>query len=93
VGNVIFNKNHGKALAQLIRNNTPGSTIWYAKLAFQREIIDQMQSMIDPQYRKSGARMEQSARQHGTRYWWRPFHGAPDRAPEMSDQRPPPPAS
>jgi hypothetical protein len=93
VGNVIFNKNHGKAFAQLIRNNTPGSTIWYAKLAFQREIIDQMQSMIDPQYRKSGARMEQSARQHGTRYWWRPFHGAPDRAPEVSAQRPPAPAS
>jgi hypothetical protein len=81
----------GKQLAQLIKNNTPGSTLWYAKLAFQREVIDQMQAQIDPNYRQSGAKMEQYARQHGTRYWWRPFHGAPDRAPQMSQQVPPQP--
>lgn len=89
IGNVFLAKNHGKALAQLIKNNTPGSTLWYAKLAFQREVIDQMQAMMDPRYRESAARMEKSAREHGTRYWWRPFHGAPDRPPQMSDQRPP----
>jgi hypothetical protein len=91
VGNVIFSKNHGKALSQAIKNNTPGSTIWYAKLAFQREIIDQMQAMIDPNYRQSGAKMEQSARQHATQYWWRPFHSAPDRTPQMSSVVPPQP--
>jgi hypothetical protein len=89
VGNVALSKNHGKALAAAIRNNTPGSTLWYIKLAFQREVIDQLQTMIDPKYRQSGAKMEQSARQHGTRYWWRPFASAPERAPELSDQRPP----
>lgn len=93
VGNVALSKNHGKALSQAIKNNTPGSTIWYTKLAFQREIIDQMQAMMDPEYRKSGQRMEKSALQHGTGYWWRPFHGAPDRAPQLSHRRPPPPAS
>jgi hypothetical protein len=91
VGAVAFSKNHGKALARAIKNNTPGSTLWYAKLAFQREVIDQMQAQIDPNYRQSGAKMEQYARQHGTRYWWRPFHGAPDRAPQMSQQVPPQP--
>jgi hypothetical protein len=90
VGNVAFSKNHGKALAQLLRNNTPGSTLWYAKLAFQREVIDQMQAMMDPDYRKSAARMVQSARQHGTNYWWKPFMTAPERAPRLSSQRPPP---
>lgn len=92
VGNVALSKNHGKALSGAIRNNTPGSTLWYIKLAFQREVIDQMQAMMDPEYRKSAARMDKSARQHGTRYWWKPFQTAPDRAPEMSDQRPPAPA-
>jgi hypothetical protein len=91
VGNVFLSKNHGKALTQLIRNNTPGSTIWYIKLAFQRELIDQMQAMIDPTYRDSASKMEQSARQHGTRYYWRPFQTAPERAPELSSQRPPQP--
>ena len=92
VGNVALSKNHGKALAQAIKNNTPGSTLWYVKLAFQREIIDQMQAMIDPEHRKSAARMEQYARQHGTNYYWRPFEAKPDRAPRLSDQRPPAPA-
>ena len=87
-----FAKGQASALSQAIKNNTPGSTLWYIKLAFQREVIDQMQAMMDPQYRKSAARMEQSAQQHGTNYYWRPFHGAPDRAPQMSHQRPPPPA-
>jgi hypothetical protein len=91
VGNVFLSKNHGKALSQAIKSNTPGSSLWYAKLAFQREVIDQMQAQIDPDYRHSGAKMEQYARQHGTRYWWRPFHTAPDRAPEVSQVRPPQP--
>jgi hypothetical protein len=90
VGNIPLSKNHGKALATAIRNNTPGSTLWYIKLAFQRELTDQMQAMIDPKYRQSGARMEQSARQHGTRYWWKPFATSPERVPEISEQRPPP---
>jgi hypothetical protein len=93
VGNIALSKNHGKALTQAIKSNTPGSTLWYIKLAFQREVIDQMQAMIDPQYRKSGAKMEQYARQHATRYWWKPFNQAPDHVPEMSSQRPPQPAN
>jgi hypothetical protein len=91
VGNVALSKNHGKALSQLIRNNTPGSTLWYIKLAFQREVIDQMQAMIDPKFRESGQRTEQTARQHATKFWWKPFTQAPQRAPELSSQRPPTP--
>jgi hypothetical protein len=91
VGNVALAKNRGKALTQAIKNNTPGSTLWYIKLAFQREVIDQLQTMLDPEYRKAGARMETAARQHGTNYYWRPYRGAPDRAPQLSDQRPPQP--
>jgi hypothetical protein len=91
VGNVFLSKNHGKALSGAIRNNTPGSTLWYIKLAFQREVIDQMQAMMDPHYRESAARMEKSARDHATRYYWRPFRTAPDRAPQMSDPPPPNP--
>jgi hypothetical protein len=81
----------GREISQLIKNNTPGSTLWYAKLAFQREVIDQMQAMMDPEYKKSAARMVQSARQHGTNYWWKPFETAPARSPELSTVKPPPP--
>jgi hypothetical protein len=89
VGNIGLSKNHGKALTTAIRNNTPGSTLWYIKLAFQREVIDQLQTMMDPEYRKSASRMDQTARQHATRFWWKPFSQSPQRAPQMSDQRPP----
>jgi hypothetical protein len=91
VGNVVLSKNHAKALSQAIKNNTPGSTLWYAKLAFQREIIDQMQAMIDPHYRDSAAKMERSAQQHATGYWWKPFATEPQRAPQLSNRRPPTP--
>lgn len=87
---VPLSKNHGAALSRAIQENTPGSTLWYLKLAFQREVIDQMQAMIDPEYRKSAQRMAKSAQQHGTAYWWRPFQATPDRAPQVSNQRPPP---
>jgi hypothetical protein len=93
VGNVALSKNHAKALSQAIKNNTPGSTLWYAKLAFQREVIDQMQAMIDPHYRDSAAKMERSAQQHATGYWWKPFATEPQRSPQLSNRRPPTPAN
>jgi hypothetical protein len=88
IGYVALAKNHGAALRRAIQDNTPGSTLWYFKLAFQREVLDQMQAMMDGNYRQSAARMEKSARQHGTSFYWRPYRTTPDRAPQMSNRRP-----
>jgi hypothetical protein len=47
---LIQSKNKGKALRQAVQSNLPGSTLWYARLAFSREVLDQMQKQIDPTY-------------------------------------------
>jgi hypothetical protein len=75
----------GKALRQLIQNNTPGSSLWYARLAFSREVLDRLQAEIDPDYYQSFDRMEKRAQQDGTQFYWRPGKSAPDRAPDLSN--------
>ncbi len=40
--------------------------------------------LVDPEYRRSFARMERKARQdYQQGYWWRPGQGTPDRAPDL----------
>lgn len=77
-----------RALRQLIQSNLPGSTLWYTRLAFQREVLDKMQAEIDPDYYESFDRMEKYAKQNGTSYYWRPGQSKPDRAPNLKNMRP-----
>jgi hypothetical protein len=82
---VFSRTNHAKELQKLIVANTPGSSIWYTRLAFQREMLDQLSKMHDPDYYSSFGKMEQRAQQDHTNYWWRPGEQAPDRAPDAAN--------
>lgn len=63
---------------------TPGSTLWYSRLATDRLIWDQLQTMLDPDYRQSFRRMEQRARDdYNQRFWWRPGQMEPERGPDL----------
>jgi hypothetical protein len=73
----------GDALYALGRH-TPGSSLWFGRLAFQREVLDQLALMADPRTRERFARMEEKARKEwGQDYWWSPGRTAPERAPEL----------
>lgn len=62
----------------------PGTSLWYARLAFQRSVIDQLSRWVDPRSPARFARMEQFARKSwGQTYWWRPGHAAPWREPAL----------
>jgi hypothetical protein len=74
-----------KAYRRFIQGNTPGSSLWYLKLAFQREVLDQLQEEMDPEYWDSFERMEARAQQDGTEFWWRPGATSPERPPEYQD--------
>lgn len=78
-------KHKGRALRQLIQNNLPGSSLWYTRLAFSREVLDKLQAEIDPEYYNSFDRMERRAQQDQTHYYWRPGQTVPDRAPDLSN--------
>lgn len=74
----------GAEVARFVRYNTPGSNLWYSRLVTDRAIMDTIQQLADPQYRESFSRMEEKARkEYGQRFWWRPGHSTPDRAPDL----------
>ena len=77
--------NFGREAVKFVQANTPGSTLWYARLAFQREIVDQLQEQVDPEYRQAFRRTEERARRdYGQQFYWAPGERAPDRAPDLA---------
>ena len=73
---------NGKSLAQYMKGWTPGSSLWYTKLATDRMVFDQIQAMIDPDYRKSFRRYEKRMKKDfGQTFWWSPGQTAPARSP------------
>jgi polyhydroxyalkanoate synthesis regulator phasin len=95
VGNAI--KGLGKALGydmkpdfahdsvRIIKRYTPGGSLWYSRLAFQRTMLDQMQEMVDPGADEAFFRMEKRAADTGQHYYWEPGEAMPDRAPSTAD--------
>jgi hypothetical protein len=62
----------------------PGSSLWFARLAFQRHVLDQLALMADPRTPERFARIEEKAQKEwGQRYWWQPGRQEPRRAPEF----------
>lgn len=70
--------------AYAIGRHMPGSSLWFARTAFQREVLDQLALMADPRTRERFARVEEQARKDwGQSYWWQPGRQAPRRAPNF----------
>lgn len=78
-------KNPQAQTLKMLRSQLPGGTLWYARLAFDRMIADQVQEMVDPHYRQSWKRMKNWAAEQGTGYWWEPGDTTPDRAPDLAN--------
>lgn len=73
-----------KEAVRFLGRYTPGSSIWYTRLALERKILDQLQKMSDPEAYKSFRRQERQARtDYGQRFWWRPGELSPDRPPDF----------
>lgn len=76
--------NVGRDVVQLLKQETPGGSIWYSRLAFERLVLDQLQAEIDPDHRQAWRRMERRAAETGQEFYWEPGEAAPDRAPDLS---------
>jgi len=78
--------NIGRELTRFARGNTPGSSLWYTRLAADRLIWEQMQEMIDPDAAGYFRRMQRRAEnEFGQGFWWAPGESAPERAPDLSN--------
>jgi len=68
----------GKEAVQFARNYTPGGSLWYARLAYERILLDQLQKEVDPNYQERFRSMESRAwREMDQEYWWRPGEETP----------------
>ena len=67
-----------------MRQNTPGQNLWFLGLAYNRVVVDQIQSLIDPEAHKSFRRQIQSRRKdYNQSYWWEPGEPRPQRSPDL----------
>lgn len=76
--------NVGRELVRAFKANLPGGNAWYAKLALNRMLLDELDAIADPDYRDAWRRMERRAEDQGTEFWWAPGDGGPERAPQMT---------
>lgn len=72
----------GAEATRVLRKYTPGT--WYTKLAVDRLVWDQLQTMVDPNYRESFRRSEKKLKDDtGQHFWWRQGQAAPERPPDL----------
>lgn len=77
-------RSKGEAIAQFVKQWTPGSTLWQSRLATDRWVFDFLQRMLDPRAAGSFQRQQADLRSDfGQSFWWAPGTGAPQRAPDM----------
>jgi len=79
-------KNPGRELTRFVKLMTPGRSLWYANLAFDRLVFDEMQKMLDPNAAQSFRNIEDRARRdRGQRFFSRPGRGLPpQRSPDLA---------
>lgn len=74
--------NFGTELVRVGRRYVPGT--FYTRLAVDRLLFDNIQQLVDPDYRGSFRRMEQRLKEEtGQAYWWQPGDNAPARGPNL----------
>ena len=72
-------------LVKFTQRYLPGSSLWYARLALERKVWDQLQLMTDPKAQQKFRRVERKyLRDYGQTYWWGQGDTAPTRAPRFS---------
>jgi len=78
--------NLGRDSVNFLKRYTPGGSLWYMSLGFNRLIADQLQKGVDPKARRAfRAKERKLKRDQGQQYWWRPGQVAPQRLPDLTN--------
>jgi hypothetical protein len=76
----------GRDVVKLLKQETPGSSLWYTRLAFERLVADQLQEEIDPGYRKSWRDMNRKAKRRHKSFGGSPARRRPSELQSWRDQ-------
>jgi len=88
IGNVIElasgkDTNFGRELTRYMAQYTPGASVWYLRLAFERIILDNIQKFVDPKAQRSFRKRERYYREFNQDYYWSPGQTFPSRPPNL----------
>lgn len=73
----------GADVSRFVRLYTPGRSLWYGRLAFERMLFDRLAEMADPDAPRRFRRIERrAAKEFGQRYWAPPGGGV-ERLPDL----------
>jgi hypothetical protein len=76
----------GREAVQFLERYTPGVSTFYARLAMQRIVFDNLRRMADPDAEKRFRRIKRKAmREKNQGYWWGPGEAAPKRTPDLGN--------
>jgi len=76
------NVNIGGDIADFLKKNTPGGSMWYLRLALERYGFDTLSEMIDPKYNEKRKRIKKRMlKEQGTEFWWSPGDKLPKNFP------------
>jgi hypothetical protein len=78
----------GKEFVGLLRRYTPGGSLWYLRMAYEREILDRLERAVNPEADKTFRRRVKFAERQGAQYFFAPGQSVLDRrgprAPELA---------
>jgi hypothetical protein len=75
-----------KELVDYVSRYTPGSNIFYLRLALERRVVDQIRLATDPKARKTFRRRERRwERDYGQKSWWSAGDTLPKRGPNFGN--------
>lgn len=80
-----FHSDFKAKAVEYARKYTPGSSLWWARLALQRQVFDRLQELADPKtYAKRRRKAQQQKKNFGNEAWWQPGERLPSRAPNLT---------
>jgi hypothetical protein len=76
--------NFGKESVNFFGRYLPGNSLWYARLGFERSVLDRLREWADPEASQKFREIERKRqREYGQEYFWRPGELTPERSPNI----------
>lgn len=83
-GEAFESANVGRDATNVVRRWTPGQNMWWARAAWNRAVMDQLQRLIDPEAEEDFKRRSQRLERDGQEQWWPHGDALPERAPTLA---------
>jgi hypothetical protein len=85
-GETLAEANAGREAVRFLERYTPGSSLWYARLALEREVFDRLQALVDPNASRSFSSQNRYPDDIGTQFFAPPGERLGDaRLPDLSN--------